>query len=375
MAESLTKYIPRYRFIANDLRQQIRTGAYHPGDMIPTESKLVQKYEVSRGTVRDALDVLARERLVERHRGKGTFVRVASKSTQKGTVVFSYACAYSLSHPYLQKLYHSFEEAVQEYARDQSSALSVQCIRLAQTPDGGGYTLLHTEDHFQAQVLDSEHVEGICLTTSVTDQEALTLKRRGIKCIELDGAEESLLPTIYYDRLATKKLAVTHLSNLGHRKIGLVLTCDYGESGERSVDRAVAWGRRQGLQLGDPYNVYCSDWSRELACQAAKELLMQPDRPTALVCMGDFLALGVRDAAVELGLAVPKDLSVVGFGDYVPDAGLTTIQFPFREMARKGARVLLEMITNGAYDGPGQVRLEGSRLIVRDSTAPPPSNK
>ncbi|MTV24135.1 LacI family DNA-binding transcriptional regulator [Nitriliruptoraceae bacterium ZYF776] len=106
---------------------------------------------------------------------------------------------------------------------------------------------------------------------------------------------------------------------------------------------------------------------RERARGAALELLRATPRPTAVVCLSDVLALGALDAAAELGLRVPEDLSVTGFDDVVEAdaAGLTTVRQPAEDKGRAAAALL--------RSGERREVLLDHQLVVRRSTAPPPN--
>ena len=71
---SRTSKIPLYHQLYEIIRTEILTGDLEPGDMLPTENDLLTRYSVSRNTVRQALDALVSDGLIERHRGRGTFV-------------------------------------------------------------------------------------------------------------------------------------------------------------------------------------------------------------------------------------------------------------------------------------------------------------
>ena len=169
-----------------------------------------------------------------------------------------------------------------------------------------------------------------------------------------------------------------HLLELGHRRIGcltlwpeiaavplrqagLMRACR--EAGVSFPDDLVAAG-----QLGTaPFN-------QSVAYAAARRLLERKDRPTAIFCGNDEMALQVYNAAAELGLRIPADLSVVGFDDYrlfsegVRPA-LTTVALSYQRMGRIAADLLVEAI---ADNPPGEViRVQGP-LVVRSSTAPLP---
>ena len=108
--------------------------------------------------------------------------------------------------------------------------------------------------------------------------------------------------------------------------------------------------------------------SRALGAEAISALLALDPPPTALLAMSDEIAIGAIDGANAAGLAVPGQLSVVGFDD-APAAtprGLTTIRQPLVDKGRAAGRMLLEAIEGGT---PADVTLP-TELVVRGSTAP-----
>jgi LacI family transcriptional regulator len=107
---------------------------------------------------------------------------------------------------------------------------------------------------------------------------------------------------------------------------------------------------------------------------AAKQLLQQGPRPTAIFALNDVLAIGVLKAAAELGLQVPQALSLVGFDDitlasYVVPA-LTTVAQPIYDMGETAAQILLRQMNDS--NPPIETIRFDTRLIVRESTAPAP---
>jgi DNA-binding LacI/PurR family transcriptional regulator len=127
------------------------------------------------------------------------------------------------------------------------------------------------------------------------------------------------------------------------------------------------------------------DWSRvpveqapihniEAARIRAHALLERAPSATALFAFSDTLALGGRLAALERGLSLPGDLSIVGFDDTAPDGeGLTTVHQPLRDKGRIAAERVLHALTD---DPPAAVsELLPTRLVIRGSTAPPGANR
>ena len=121
-------------------------------------------------------------------------------------------------------------------------------------------------------------------------------------------------------------------------------------------------------QLLTPFRTWCNTNTGE----AAERILQLPDRPTAVLAANDLEALGVVEAARRLSLAVPGDLSVVGFDDSVlattASPPLTTVRQPLVEMAAAAARLVLALAKG---DKPDQTRIElVTSLIIRQSTGP-----
>jgi len=108
--------------------------------------------------------------------------------------------------------------------------------------------------------------------------------------------------------------------------------------------------------------------------EAAATLLDLPDPPTAIFASNDNMAIGVLQVARERGLRVPEELSVVGFDDSdrasIVTPALTTVRQPLEEMGRIAVSLLMRLIDGQRVEA---LRVElATRLVVRDSTAPPP---
>jgi LacI family transcriptional regulator len=121
--------------------------------------------------------------------------------------------------------------------------------------------------------------------------------------------------------------------------------------------------------------VDAADASTADAREPARRLLDRADRPTAVFCFGDQIAMGFYQVASELGLEVPTDLSIVGFDNqqFVADSltpGLTTVQLPHTEMGEWAADRALARIASPS-DDPAVHHLMPCPLIVRDSVRPP----
>jgi LacI family transcriptional regulator len=167
--------------------------------------------------------------------------------------------------------------------------------------------------------------------------------------------------------------AVDHLHALGHRRIGFVAGPPLLPSSRDRLAAATEALRAAGLGL-EASLVFEGDYTREGGIGAARAVLdLAPTlRPTALMTANDQLAIGLLAGLRARGVAVPGEMSVVGFDD-VPtcafvEPALTTIRVPLYDVGALGARMAIDRLTGHARE---QVCLP-LELVVRASTAPPP---
>ena len=182
----------------------------------------------------------------------------------------------------------------------------------------------------------------------------------------------SSLPTVSADNLQGARLAVDHLLELGHRRIGTItgrpdlLSGQLREQGYREALAAAGVPVDEALLRPGAFEP-------DLARDAARALLTLPEPPTAVFAANDLSALATLEVAAELGIDVPHRLSVVGF-DNIPESALsrpslTTVEQPIRRMGHDAVAVLVALI-GGEEPRDAHVTLD-TELLVRGSTAPP----
>ncbi|HEV7759971.1 MAG TPA: LacI family DNA-binding transcriptional regulator [Acidimicrobiales bacterium] len=199
----------------------------------------------------------------------------------------------------------------------------------------------------------------------------------------------SNLPSVHSDNLAGAIAATEHLIGLGHRRIGFLAGRPDLESARQREQ-----GYRDALTAAgipvDPQLIRVGDYELEMSEEPARQLLALDDRPTAIFAANDLSAIQTMHVARSLGLAIPDDVSVVGF-DNIPESALmapplTTIDQSIQEMGRRAVELLIGLIdasldasldgstggsTGGSAEGPGQTTLP-TRLVVRQSSGPVP---
>jgi DNA-binding LacI/PurR family transcriptional regulator len=222
-------------------------------------------------------------------------------------------------------------------------------------------------------------VDSICACTLHDDSPAIdVLLGRGLPTVFIDGPRIDGIGFVGIDDRAAMADAINHVLDLGHQRVA-VLSYEFwptrlgpidearvAATGDRvvreRVQGAVAALAARGLEPTHLHDVGRS--RRSSVRQAVRSILDGSNRPTAVVCLSDQVALGVLDAAADLGLKVPEDLSIVGFDDIpaAEAAGLTTIGQPSME---KGM-VAFDLVRSGGTD---HVLLPHT-LVVRNSTGP-----
>jgi DNA-binding LacI/PurR family transcriptional regulator len=243
-----------------------------------------------------------------------------------------------------------------------------------------------------AAVVGAAIVDGF-VVYSVAEDDPLVraVLDRGLPTVVVDQPRLSGVPFVGIDDEAAAGAAAQHLLALGHRRFGVVsfglahdgwrgfAALERQRSSVYRVSRARLGGYAKALSAGEVQwprvPVFeCPGSSRSLGREAARALLLPPDRPTAVLATSDQLALGVIETATDAGLTVPQDLSVVGFDD-VPEAAsarppLTTVGQDHGQKGRLAGRLLIARLRGEPTPSPDPV---ACRLVVRASTAPPPA--
>ena len=172
---------------------------------------------------------------------------------------------------------------------------------------------------------------------------------------------------VVFDNEGGVKESLQHLSALGHRRV-TVLSWAVETSPDREAERAVS---ASAAALGIDCRVVACAYSLNGSRPLALELLASNDRPTAVLCLSDSIAYGVYAACHELGLSIPRDIAVAGFGDHpisrLLAPPLTSTAWDVERVAELATGFLLQAI---AADGPQATLREvvAPVLVARGST-------
>lgn len=354
----------RYKEVFERLRTQIIGQELAVGTKLPSELELAQAHGVSRGTVRQALDLLVQEGCVERIQGKGTFVRLQDHSIKANRD--SSERRIGLILPYM---------------RDQLSLDILIGVEQAVKSRGYQFSFAYADERVEQQARDiqrmlADRVAGLVIfpvSNMSYDSSIWQLKAEGIPFVLIDR----YFPDLDCDRVTADNFggayrATEHLIILGHTQIAFLYD-GLADLRTTSVNDRFA-GYRQALS---DYHIPF-DQKRILQIDKLKndgladpfvELLQKPNRPQAIFAVNDFLALRLLQAARRCGIVVPNELALIGFDDVTLSAhispALTTVGQPRVEIGFSTGNLLLNRIEG--YDGPYTHTVLPTNLIVRES--------
>jgi len=238
-----------------------------------------------------------------------------------------------------------------------------------------GYDL--TEEVALLRSLLEHRVDGVALVGFDHDPQVFKmLEGQGTAFLSMwnyrDGED---MPCIGTQNSQAGRTAARHLLELGHREIGLLFPdVDLNDRARDRINAVKEEARQAGVIIPDHRIIECP-YNIAEAKAVVTALFGKPDPPTALICGNDIIAHGAIYAAQAAGLDLPRDLSIVGVGDFQGSAeiepGLTTVRLPARRIGFGAADMIAAMIDGGGSAAPPEsVRVE-SRLMLRQSTCPP----
>jgi DNA-binding LacI/PurR family transcriptional regulator len=358
------------RQILENLRAKIQNGAYQPGQQFPPEMELARTLGVSRGTLRQALQVLVEEGLLERIPGKGTFLSAGD--------------APAFDRPARSKLVAILVPSL----RDKLSSDMIsgaECVVRQQ-----GYSLIFCQSNHDLEIekeqilqLMKQEVSGILLFPIAVPDETQylqPLKEQEVPLVAIDRhIPGKVTPAVMADHYGGAYQATQHLLDLGHRRV----VCIHSLTLATSVSERVR-GYEQAMRDANllPYapvpvlgkSTLEADLTPPMLGEAelalVEHMLGVKEPPTAVFCINDFAAIGVSRYFLGKGLRIPEDIAVVGFDDspFAPFAPvpLTSIAQSGYEIGQKAAEVLFELLSDPQT--PVGTVFVPTKLVIRKSS-------
>jgi DNA-binding LacI/PurR family transcriptional regulator len=218
-------------------------------------------------------------------------------------------------------------------------------------------------------VLKGKLIDGYIIIPATSEDSRLYEVLEGENVVYVDrstGLEDEIL--IKLDNTQGVRLAIEHLLDLNHRKIGVINVPLNITTGYERFEGYKSVLAENGIGLQTEYIKY-ADYPIESAYEKTRQILRLKNKPTAILTMSGLTTLGALKAIKDSGLSIPGDLSIVSFDDFesseLLNPPITAVAQPAAEFGIRAAEILVNLI-NGRKPRPRRLILE-PKLIVRES--------
>jgi len=252
---------------------------------------------------------------------------------------------------------------------------------------GSGYSLFMAasrrdpgREQAIVQVMREHRVDGVIIcSTSFSPEQSQQFHKYSIPIVVINNqAAEDYRYSIYHDDVDGSSQVTRHLIELGHQKIAYL---GNSLSGRTTMDRLTGFQKEinaAGLSIPAAYIHQVPGGGPEEGLIGLDHFLDLSERPTALVCFNDMMAIGILKGLQQAGIQVPQEWSVTGFDNIIFSAytnpPLTTFDQPKHFIGAEAARLMLNLLNSPSDDsetGQPGVRTIRGKLLVRKSTTPP----
>lgn len=353
----------KHHLITEDLRGKIHGDAWK--NRVPSQRELSKTYGVNFLTVRKAVATLVHEGLVTRQPGKGTFVTRLRRPRTRNLAAVLGGLAYGFGGQH-SALIHGIQEEASRFQHD-----------LIFRPHHGDSQV---ERRTLEDLIKREKVDGMLIwpTQRESSRAIEVLQKHKIPFVvvmRVDAESKDSVSFVVDDDFRGGFLAVKHLLDLGHRRIGYVSRNSLPGKGEYYEELRwqgfVSAHKKAGV---DPGPRIAADWLGEKSESPkpfSKRFLREIEGLSALFCVNDRVALRLLNLPRFSDRKIPGNLSVVGYDNMEAAElfNLTTVHQPMKEIGAEAVRLLIQEIEGRRQ---GQVhRCLAPRLIVRASTDVP----
>ncbi len=222
----------------------------------------------------------------------------------------------------------------------------------------------------------SEHrVDGVIIcSTQIGVEQVAQLQKFGVPAVLVNNqARETLTSSVFHDDEHGSYEMTRYLIGLGHTRIGYLGNANAGKTNEdrlRGYQRALA---EAGLPVEEAFIKAGPNGLAEGGALAMQDCLQLAQRPSALLCYNDMMAIGAIQTLQTAGFRVPEDCSIAGFDNISLSAyvtpPLTTFHQPKKEIGREAAQMMLRRLQAQEKNAAPEIKLLRGKLIARASTA------
>ncbi len=349
---------PIHRQLYQILREPIMSGEYGSGTKLPTEAELTKIYNVSRITVRRALQELATEGLIEGRKSQGTFVRVGADIRAKHRYIFIHDSSSPVAYPYLQFLLQGM----------QGSPESIK-FRLEMLAKDISHDNTHIDTAFSSFIESADFNGVIALPGYLTQDEVNLLEKLRIPIVFIGHSYDNMtmgdrMVQIECDTKDVLMLLLSHLSQTGRKNIGYIgkPLSEYRPHLELITKIFTEMGVDFNHNFYQP-----SDYGINSATDACSKLLKKYPQIDALICTDDLQAIGAFQYLRSVGKNIPQEVAIAGVGNFLDKNShfdITTVDNRVREQGSLAVKCLEDMIAGIHIDK--HIRLQP--LLIRRKT-------
>jgi DNA-binding LacI/PurR family transcriptional regulator len=270
----------------------------------------------------------------------------------------------SIDDPFFSEILQGIDDAAQQ------SGYSLFIAASQRDPD---------HERLIVRTMREHRVDGVIIcSTPFSAEQSKQLHTYEIPIVVINNqSAEDYRYSIYHDDLDGSRQVMRHLIGLGHQRIAYL---GYAHSGRTNLKRLTGYReemRAVGLTIQDGYEYQANASDPQCGQASIKSFLSLPQRPSAIFCYNDMLAIGALRGLQESGLRVPEDISVAGFDNISLSAytnpPLTTFDQPKRYIGAEAARLMLGLLSMTSDEGipEPKIRTLRGRLLIRQSTTRP----
>lgn len=366
----------KYYKLMEYLRDEMLTGRIMPGDKIPSENELANKFSLSRHTVRKSIAMLVNEGLLYTEQGRGTFssgVLRKSRDSRNIGVITTYISEY---------IFPQVIDGIDEVLSQNGYSIilkntgndclkEVACLKDILGKDIAGLIV--------------EPTRSALYTRNIKYYE--TLDSYGIPYVFIHGCYEQLgrKPCVLVDDAGGMYELVMYLVKTGHRSICGIFKADdvQGLNRHKGYVRALS---ESGLVYDPEKVIWFHTEDRATKPNAALQAMIAGgSKIDAVACYNDEIAFETVRLLTGMNLKVPQEISVTGFDDsYLAESSpvkLTTVRHPKKDLGREAASMILQLVSSGKgssgangdvspnHQAEPAIRVFKPELVLRDSTS------
>ncbi|MGO2108662.1 MAG: GntR family transcriptional regulator [Staphylococcus equorum] len=352
---------PKYQIVADEIKEKIINKSYQVGMLLPTEKQFQDRYNLSRYTIRQAMDLLVKEGYIKKKKGSGSYVSYnylntnQNNETKKIGVIVTYLSDY---------IFPSIIRGIENVLKKNGYSLI-----LASTNNN------HEEERKCLEMMLNQGVTGLIIEPTKSNVYNPNLsyyslfKQRDIPILMINAKYDELnLPYIAIDDVKSGYLATKYLVDQGHENIALITKIDDNQGKLRMKGYFNAFESNHILFKGEHIYTFDTESKPQVIEQIVQHICEKKINITGLVCYNDEIAYEIIQRLKQRNVQIPSDLSVVGEDNSVlsklSEMDLTTTSHPQELLGRKAAERMINAINT---DKKQTSQLIDTYIIERNS--------